>query len=192
MEPERLRKSEWLVRPVSIEAAKPVVIRCHYARGVPNTAVAVHGLFRVGRDLFDNDCLGVAWWLPPTEPAGRATNPAAPQGVLSLSRLVVAEGVPGNAASFLLARSRGLLNRERWPALVTYADEWRGHTGAIYRADNWDYAGRTAPEAVYVRDGRMVARKAGKKTRTHAEMLELGAELVGRFAKHKFVRLGGR
>ena len=73
--------------------------------------------------------------------------------------------------------------------MVTYADEWRGHTGAIYRADNWSYAGRTKPERTYVLDGRMIARKAGPKTRTHAEMLALGAKLVGSFAKHKYVMI---
>jgi hypothetical protein len=71
--------------------------------------------------------------------------------------------------------------------LVTYADEWREHTGAIYRADNWGYVGKTRPERTYQIDGRMVARKAGPKTRTHAEMLGLGATLVGSFSKHKFV-----
>jgi hypothetical protein len=32
----------------------------------------------------------------------------------------------------------------------------------------------------------MLARKAGPRTRTHAEMLELGAECIGSFAKHRF------
>ena len=71
--------------------------------------------------------------------------------------------------------------------LVTYADEWRGHSGAVCRADNWQYQGRTKPERTYQINGRMTARKAGRVTRTHAEMLALGAEMVGAFAKHKFV-----
>jgi hypothetical protein len=73
--------------------------------------------------------------------------------------------------------------------LVTYADEWRGHTGAIYRADNWTYCGKTAAESVWTLDGRMVARKAGPKTRTTAEMEAMGARLEGRFPKHKFVHI---
>ena len=77
--------------------------------------------------------------------------------------------------------------------LVTYADEWRHHTGAIYRADNWIYIGLTKPERAYQINGRQVARKAGGNTRTHAEMLTLGAEMVGSFSKHKYVflRLAG-
>lgn len=33
-----------------------------------------------------------------------------------------------------------------WPCLVTYADEWQGHNGSIYRADNWDSVGTTKRE----------------------------------------------
>lgn len=82
-----------------------------------------------------------------------------------------------------------MMDREKWPCLVTYADQWQGHTGGIYKATNWQYVGLTKPEAVYVKDGVMTARKAGPKTRTHAEMIAMGAELKGRFAKHKFVHV---
>jgi len=84
-----------------------------------------------------------------------------------------------------------MIDRKRWQCLVTYADEWQGHTGGIYRATNWRYSGLTKPEAVYVLNGVMIARKAGPKTRTHSQMLELGAEMRGKFAKHKFVHLIG-
>jgi hypothetical protein len=101
--------------------------------------------------------------------------------------MAIDPAVPRNACSFLLARSRKLIDRERWPALVTYADEWQGHLGGIYRATNWEYAGKTKPEATWTLDGRMLARKHGPKTRTKDEMLALGAVMIGRFAKHKFV-----
>ena len=71
--------------------------------------------------------------------------------------------------------------------MVTYADQWRGHSGGIYKAANWQYVGLTGAEATYTIAGRMTARKAGGNTRTHQEMLALGATFEGRFAKHKFV-----
>jgi hypothetical protein len=183
-----IRAAEWEVRPVNIAVARDLVTRYHYAAGASNTATYLHGLFPVGA-LMDAECCGVAWWIPPTRGAAEATYPANWQGVLSLSRLVIVPDMPRNACTFLLARSRKLIGRALWPCLVTYADEWRGHTGAIYRADNWRYVGRTKPERLYTIAGRMVARKAGGHTRTHAEMLALGAVLVGSFAKHKFVRV---
>lgn len=183
----RLRKAEWEIRPVSLDSARRVVSKEHYAGGASNTATYLHGLFRRG-ELFDEQCEGVAWWIPPTRSAAEATYPKNWRGVLCLSRLVIRPGVPKNACSFLLGGSRRLISRDRWPCLVTYADDWRGHTGGIYRADNWHYVGKTKPERTYVLNGKMTARKAGPKTRTHSEMLALGAECVGSFAKHKFTR----
>ncbi len=183
---ERLRKSEWEVRDINIDAARRMVSQYHYAKGASNTATYLHGLFRAG-DIFQEQCVGVAWWIPPTKSAALATYPERWTGVLSLSRLVIMPDVPANACTFLLSRSRRLISVEDWPCLLTYADDWRGHTGAIYRADNWTYVGKTKPERCYCIDGRMVARKAGPNTRTHADMLAIGAEMVGSFSKHKYI-----
>jgi hypothetical protein len=184
----KLRKADWEVRSVAIAIARRMVEAEHYARGASNTATYLHGLFPAGA-FFDEECVGVAWWIPPTRSAAEATYPKRWQGVLSLSRLVILPDVPKNAATFLLSRSRRLIDPKAWPCLVTYADDWRGHSGAIYRADNWEYRGKTKPQRTYCVNGRMTARKAGPKTRTHDEMLALGAELVGTFAKQKFVRI---
>lgn len=108
-------------------------------------------------------------------------------GVLALSRLAIEPEMPGNAASFLMAASIREIDRERWPVLVTYADDWRGHTGAIYRATGWREDGRTKPEATWTLNGRMVSRKAGPRTRTRAEMIALGCKAEGAHAKTRFV-----
>lgn len=184
-----LKRDDYTVRDVGIDVGRKLCQEHHYARGASNSATYLHGLFRAD-DIFEWQCLGVAWWIPPTRSAAEATYPERWTGVLNLSRLVIAPEVPSNACTFLLARSRHLIDRAAWPCLVTYADEWRGHKGAIYRADNWDYVGMTRPERVYTIGDRMVSRKAGGHTRTHAEMLALGAVMVGAFAKHKFVRIG--
>jgi hypothetical protein len=185
---EKLRRGDWEVRPVDISVARRLVEQEHYAAGASNTATYLHGLFPAGA-FFDEECRGVAWWIPPTRLAAQATYPKRWQGVLSLSRLAIRPDVPNNAATFLLARSRRLIDAKIWPCLVTYADDWRGHTGAIYKADNWQYCGKTKPERTYCVNGRMTARKAGGKTRRHDEMLAIGAELIGSFSKHKFVYL---
>ncbi len=184
----RLVKSEWEVRNVGIKTARRIVEENHYAKGASNTATYLHGLFRKG-DIFDEQCYGLTWWIPPTRSAAEATYPENWKGVLALSRLVILPDVPKNACTFLLSKSRKMIDPQKWPCLVTYADDWRGHTGAIYRADNWNYCGKTKPERTYVLNGRMVARKAGPKTRTHKEMLDLGAELVGSFSKHKYIKI---
>jgi hypothetical protein len=179
-----LKKGEWWVAPVSRSVAEKLVIEEHYARGAANTGVAIHGLFRRGC-WQDDECLGVAWWIPPTKSAAQAWSPSW-KGVLALSRLAIRPDVPKNAASFLISKSVKLIDRTRWHTLISYADSWRGHTGAIYRAAGWEYCGQTQPQRCYTLNGRMTARKAGPYTRTHQEMLELGCQYEGSFSKARF------
>lgn len=113
--------------------------------------------------------------------------------VLVLSRLVVAPTEPTNAASYLVGRSIRLIRADRrFDCLVTYADEWQGHQGTIYKATNWSYCGTTAPEETWLdpRTGKRVARRRGgtkvEKSRNAREMQALGYISLGRHAKHKF------
>lgn len=178
----KLRKSDWFVRDVPLIIAQQLVAEYHYSKGGSNTATYRHGLFYKELDL----CLGVAWWIPPTKTAANYVWPQNWKGVLSLSRLVIHPCVPTNGASFLLGASMRMIDRDRWPCFVTYADERQGHTGAIYKATNWTPAGKTSPEPIFEKDGRMVARKAGGHTRTYQEMYDLGCTMVGKSSKHRF------
>lgn len=180
-----LRREDWKVDTCSLEQGRSLVAEEHYAVGSSNTATFRHGLYR--RADWPLVVSGVALWIPPTRTAATATWPRNWKGVLSLSRFVIHPDVPTNGASFLLAASARLIAKDsRWECLVTYADEWQNHGGAIYLAAGWEFVGMTKPERVYVKDGAMIARKAGPRTRTHAEMLALGAECIGAFPKRKF------
>lgn len=185
----RLLKSEWEVRECHLDLAQSLVRRFHYSAGGSNTDVLTCGLWR--RDAWlDRDCAGASWWLPPTKTAGASVEPSNPQGVLALSRVVIVPDTPKNACSFLIRHSMRFIDRKRWPVLVTYADEWRGHEGGIYKAladAGWTFDGYTKPERTYVKAGRMVSRKRGPKTLTHAEMLSDGCECVGAFRRKRFV-----
>jgi hypothetical protein len=180
-----LHREQWIVRRVALETSQCMVERYHYAHGSSKQAVACFGLFHHDRTFWDADCYGVTHWIPPTRTTAAATY-SGPDAVLSLSRMVIHPGAPRNAATFLLAQSIKQLD-PRWECLVTYADEWQGHTGNVYKAANWQYIGKTVPEMVYVRNGRMMGRKRGDHTLTHQDMLDRGFEAVGKFAKHKFV-----
>lgn len=192
---ERLRKADWTVRDITLTECRDIITRLHYARGGSNTAVYCHGLVRCDDP---STVLGCAWWLPPTKLAAIASLPERADGtvdddyswqrVLSLSRLAVDPSVPQNACTFLLSRSVKMIRKTgRWDVLITYADDWQGHRGTIYRAAGWEYMGRTKPEATWVSaSGQLVARKAGPRTRTNDEMVALGHTMVGRHGKHKF------
>lgn len=181
---ERLSAKEWSVSPCSIPQARAIVEEFHYSKGASNTAVYTHGLYRKS----DGWLAGAAWWLPPTRVACESVNREEWRKVLSLSRLIVHPDCPRNAASFLIAGSIKIIrNDSRFVSLVTYADEYQNHTGAIYKATNWTYVGRTGPYPKWVTDnGRQVASLA-TKTRKKSEMIALGHKMIGSFYKHKFV-----
>lgn len=161
----------------------------HYSRGAPNTSTHRHGLYERDAEPLGVP-FGVAIWIPPTKPAAQANSHGHPwTGVLALSRLVVAPGLPTNAASFLLGRSMRLIDRHRWPVLLTYADINMGHTGAIYKATNWDCDGEVPAGDVWLLDGRMCGRKRGGRTYTRAEMEAMGAERMPAAGKIRFVHV---
>lgn len=166
--------------------------RTHYARGGPNSSTYRHGLYERGASWpLVGDLRGVALWIPPTRSAAESVAGVDGwQGVLCLSRLAVDPDVPTNGASFLLGRSMALIDRRRWPWLLTYADAAQGHTGAIYRATNWTDLGETTAttgDVWHTPAGQQVGRKRGGRTRTHAEMVAAGCTPAPAGAKRKFV-----
>lgn len=183
--PERLLRAEWRVTPVTQTDAVDLIRRAHYAGGAPNTSVARHGLFPVGSDKLH----GVALWLPPTRRAAESVAPDAPGGVLALSRLVVVDDVPLNGASFLLGASMRLLDRARWPVLLTYADTREGHTGTIYRATNWMCIGPVPGSDAWQHrvTGERRGRKRGARNLSAAEMVAAGFDQLPRLPKIKYV-----
>lgn len=186
---EKLRANEWLVQPIGPHGeAVRLITAWHYARGAPNTSTYRHGLYRVADGPLWGDACGVALWIPPTRTAAESVAHKDWQGVLSLSRLVVEPGIPSNAASFLLARSMRLIDRERWPVLLTYADTSEGHTGAIYQATNWVRVGEVPAGDVWIGpDGRQCGRKRGGRTYLAAEMELAGYRRKRAAPKIKFI-----
>ncbi len=210
------RRADYLVAPIPLEVAREAVRQSHYSKSAGNTAVYAHGLLR-RTSPEGGDVVGAALWQPP--PAGAAKwvsrwveenaerqTACPPSRVLSLSRLVVAEGEPQNAAGMLLGASVKLIARDRkYCALVTYADSWQGHAGTVYRATGWTFAGETEPLEVWTdpRTGQVVSVVSGlegrsergfRRTtkRSRRDMIEAGFESQGKHAKLRFVKvLGG-
>ena len=183
----KLRASDYEVRvisPLDFKTAKAFVAKHHYSKGCSHTAVHAHGLYRRG----SYELLGVALWLPPTKPAAMSVNQIHWRRVLSLSRLCVHPDVPSNAATFLMGRSIRLIRQEgKWISLVTYADEFREHTGAIYRATNWTYVGKMKGAARWEDENGKQVSVLATKSRTVAQMQAFGYRKIGTFDKHKFV-----
>jgi hypothetical protein len=188
-EPAGLARSDWAVRACTQAEAVEFIEAVHYAGGAPNTSVARHALVAVDAP---GRIRGVALWLPPTRNAALSVDRENPSGVLALSRLCIDEDVPKNGASFLLGRSMRALDA-RWATLLTYADTRHGHTGAIYRATNWQYVGlMPGSDAWRAPDGSQRGRKRGRRNITVAELIDAGYTRLPASPKHKFVYRRGR
>ena len=182
----KLKKSEWFVSPIEHKDARAFIEEHHYAQGCSHTSVYRHGLFKVSEP---EKLMGCVIWLPPTKPAAMSVNKEKWRQVLSLTRMAVRPECPRNACSFMLSRSVKMIRKDgRFVSLVTYADERVGHDGLVYRASNWTYIGKMkgSPSWIDPKTGKQVATQA-TKTRTKQQMLNLGYEVAGSFAKHKYV-----
>lgn len=186
---ERLVSSEWLVSSIALHNEVLDMLReWHYSKSGPNTSTYRHGLYKSDHAPLVGVCFGAALWIPPTRTAAESVAGENWRGVLCLSRLVVSPEVPPNGASFLLGRSMKMIDRTRWPVLLTYADTAHGHTGSIYKATNWEELGKTPAGDVWIdSQGRQCGRKRGGKTLTRSEMLARGYSQLPSMPKIKFV-----
>ncbi len=86
-------------------------------------------------------------WQPPPPGAARGVCPEAPQGVLALSRMVAVparERKLNHVSKPLRRQMRTMIDRTRWPVLVTYSDEGQGHTGHVYKCSGWEKTVKSA------------------------------------------------
>lgn len=92
-------------------------------------------------------------WQPPPPGAAKSVCEEAPFGVLALSRMVAVpkpERVLKHVSKPLKKQMKQLIDRTRWPVLVTYSDEGQGHTGYVYQCSGWE---RTTRKRVAVFNG---------------------------------------
>ena len=172
-----LNKSEWRVRPGLSWEVRDLIQQFHYSKDYGGGAAERHVLVPAS-SWWAGPAWGAAIWHPAVY--GMRRYGCLP---LQLSRLVLRPDAPRNAASFLLRRSMGLLNRAKWPVLLTYADSGQGHTGAIYRASGWDedgsgggwnyYEPSTGRQLASIQDGHFIECPSGWEAR--------------RTVKHRFV-----
>lgn len=144
----------------------------HGYAGVGRIAVYAWAVFE------DGDPIAAYLWQPP--PPGAAVNvcPEAPQGVLALSRMVAvprSERVLRHVSTPLRRQMRVLIDRTRWPVLVTYSDEGQGHTGHVYKCSGWCATLRTKAVTYTNADGQRISsysaghRKPAVKSATRGE-----------------------
>jgi hypothetical protein len=145
-----------------------------------------HGYGSVGKvgmffGVYEYESLvAVFSWQPPPPGAAKSICPEAPEGVLSLSRMAA---VPKEhrglkrISKALKYQMRHVIDRTRWPVLVTYQDTSLSnpnglpHDGAVYRYSGWERLDKPLKRYAYVNNGvRTSSYNCGKRAK------QIGAE----------------
>jgi hypothetical protein len=122
------------IERVSLADVRPLFERFHAYKGAGGTATYALGFVESGA------IVAAFLWQPPAPGAALAVCPEAPYGVLALSRMVAVprgERALRHISKPLRAIMRQVIDRGRWPVLVTYSDEGAGHTGHVYKCSDW-------------------------------------------------------
>lgn len=120
---------------VPLRVVRDLCVRFHGYKSVGKVSVYSFAVMENGQPI------AAFSWQPPPPGAAKAVCPEAPDGVLALSRMVA---VPKNERRLrhiskpLRHQMRRLIDRTRWPVLITYSDEGQGHTGHVYKCSGWE------------------------------------------------------
>jgi len=128
------------LRPARLEVVRDLCERFHGYGGAGSNATYAFVVYE------DEVAVAGYVWQPPPPGAARGVCPEAPQGVLALSRMVAvprAERRLNHVSKPLRRQMWSLIDRTRWPVLVTYSDEGQGHTGHVYRCSGWEKTRRS-------------------------------------------------
>ncbi len=183
--------ARYSVEPVDEATAKSYVLANHYSASYP-AASRRWALRTQDRHLVGIAVLGVPMStavltnvFPECEPFVES---------LELSRLILADAVPGNAESWFIARVFDEAAAAGIRGVVTFADPvprivaghllFPGHIGTIYKASNAIYTGRATPRTLtLLPDGQVLSARAAQKLRqterghdhVEARLVALGA-----------------
>lgn len=122
------------LRPCKRDDILPLIEQFHAYRSLGNNTTYLAAVFEDGRPV------AAYAWQPPAFGAAKSVCPEAPHGVLALSRMVAVprdERRLKHISKPLRRMMRQLIDRTRWPVLVTYSDEGLGHDGYVYKCSGW-------------------------------------------------------
>lgn len=131
------------IRRCSIEVVRDLCERFHVYESAGGLAVDAFAVYEN-----EEPVAGYAW-QPPPPGAAKSVCPEAPQGVLALSRMVAvpkSERRLKHVSKPLREQTKRMIDRTRWPVLVTYSDEGAGHTGYVYQCSGWEKTTRRAAQ----------------------------------------------
>lgn len=146
--------------------------------GAPTYAFAVYE---------DDLPVAVYAWKPPPYGAAKAVGGSAPWGVLALSRMAAvprSERILNHVSKPLRHQMRRLIDRGRWPVLITYHDESCGHTGHVYKCSGWHKTTRNKVRTVVDESGRRLSVYSNGKSAALPDNITRGHAWINRWEHH--------
>lgn len=145
----------------SLETVRDLCNRHHGYGGAGGVAVYCWAVVE------DEDPVAAFSWQPPAPGAAASVCAEQPQGVLALSRMVAVEKDDRKLKHIskpLRMQMRHLIDRTRWPVLVTFSDEGQGHLGHVYKCSGWEKTTRRRVPIFEDHEGRRTSRYSNGKT----------------------------
>lgn len=161
------------LRPVSLEVVRGLCEQYHGYKSAGGVAVYAFGVYEGER------AVAAYAWQPPPPGAAKNICPEAPQLVLALSRMVAVpreERRLKHISKPLMVQMKRLIDRTRWPVLVTYSDEGEGHTGYVYKCSGWAPTERRSVSTALDASGARASRYSNGKT--GGRVLQRGEDTV--------------
>jgi len=179
---------ELRLQPISLVAAKHIIIRNHYLHSFPGGTKLHIGVF-LGTRLLGALTLGVGPFL-----GYKIVRDAEPTDVITLTRLWLSDELPSNTESKVL----GILLRELKKStnlkfVLAYSDPAAGHVGTIYQGTNWFYIGLSSATPLYdIGDGKLhysrsLAHQLGSHSMKYWNSKGLAVKTIPQMAKHKYI-----
>lgn len=134
------------VRRIDKKTAEIIVKNKHYSKRL--------GILWEAFGLYHEDkIIGVCCYGQPSAPIQKHAFSDRSFRLYELTRLVIDNNAPQNAASFLIGNSLQML-KEKPCAVISYADSAWNHCGIVYQATNWLYTGGTkSHDSLYMVNG---------------------------------------
>src|SRR4029079_6961235 len=135
-----MKEPSYILQSATLAEVRGLFEEHHGYKSVSNSATYCFAVIEEGR------AVAAYVWQPPPPGAARAVCPEAPQGVLSLSRMVAVKKTDRRLKHIskpLRRQMSYLIDRTRWPVLVTYSDEGQvndkgePHNGFVYFCSGW-------------------------------------------------------
>lgn len=123
------------LRPCELEIVANLVREHHGYGSMGASATYAFAVYE------DGNVVAAYSWQPPPVGAAKSVCPEEHGGVLALSRMVALprdERRLRHVSKPLRIQMRRLIDRGRWPVLVTYSDEGQGHTGHVYKCSGFE------------------------------------------------------